>query len=241
MNKFPDSKDVYATIDATWPAAAFTEVDGWVLRRGLGGGSRVSAATAIGVPTSASIGVAESEMEKMGQTPQFMIREGDEALDSLLAGRGYNVKDPVNLYACALADLTETRPPALTSFVAWPPLACQKEVWESGGIGPARLAVMERAPNPKTSLLGRIGDTPVGTVFVSCSHESAMIHALEILPAYRRQGIARNLTIAAAFWAQENGARHMTLVTTKENDGANGLYTALGMKIVGEYHYRIKG
>jgi hypothetical protein len=43
---------------------------------------------------------------------------------------------------------------------------------------------------------------------------------------------------AAAFWAQEQGAQTLSVICTKANAGANGLYQTLGMAIVGEYHYR---
>ena len=65
-----------------------------------------------------------------------------------------------------------------------------------------------------------------------------MIHALEISDQHRRQGLARHLTRAAAFWAQDNGAAYLTLVTTQANIGANALYASLGMTLVGQYHYR---
>jgi len=72
------------------------------------------------------------------------------------------------------------------------------------------------------------------------SHGCAMLHALEIGSAFRRQGLAANMTRAAAFWAADNGADFLTLVTTKVNAGANALYTSLGMTVVGHYHYRFK-
>ena len=65
-----------------------------------------------------------------------------------------------------------------------------------------------------------------------------MIHALEIAVEYRRRGLARHLTQAAAFWAQDQGANYLTLVTTQANAGANALYSSLGMTLVGQYHYR---
>ncbi len=65
-----------------------------------------------------------------------------------------------------------------------------------------------------------------------------MIHALEISSAHRRQGLAKHLTRGAAFWARDNGADYLTLVTTTANLGANALYSSLGMTVVGHYHYR---
>ena len=40
--------DLFAAVDATWPAAEDTQVGGWTIRDGRGGGQRVSAASGIG-------------------------------------------------------------------------------------------------------------------------------------------------------------------------------------------------
>ena len=235
----PDAAKLYAVVDATWSATAKRAVGPWTIRIDAGGGSRVSAATAEGPVTDSDIPQAEDAMREAGQVPLFQIREGDDALDALLDARGYRIKDPVNLYAAPVEVVATDRPPPVTSFTVWPPLAVQAEIWAAGGIGPARLAVMDRAMHPKTTLLGRIDDRPAGTGFVAIAGDCAMIHALEILTAQRRKGLARHLTRAAAFWARDNGADFLTLVTTQANDGANALYASLGMTLVGQYHYRI--
>ena len=51
----------------------------------------------------------------------------------------------------------------------------------------------------------------------------------------------RRMMRRAATWAQEQGATHMSVIYTQENEAANGLYTSLGMALTGTYHYRIKG
>ncbi|PJI86270.1 acetyltransferase (GNAT) family protein [Yoonia maricola] len=234
----PTVQKLYAVVDGTWPPAAKQTHGPWTVRLDNSGSSRVSAATAEGRVTDADIPQAEAVMHQAGQTPLFMIREGDDRLDRDLAARGYVIKDPVNLYAVPIAKVATERPPPVTSFEIWPPLAAQAEVWAAGGIGPGRLAVMERAPDPKTTLMGRLNDRPAGTVFVGIAADCAMIHALEISKDHRRQGLAQHLTRAAAFWAQDNGADYLTLVTTQANDAANALYSSLGMTLVGQYHYR---
>lgn len=234
----PASQKLYAVIDGTWPASVKQALGPWTIRLDAGGGSRVTAATAELPVTDADIPEAEQAMREATQTPLFMIREGDEALDAMLAARGYAVKDPVNLYAAPVEAMAQNRPPPVTSFEVWPPLAVQAEIWADGGVGEARLAVMDRARHPKTTLLGRMNDRPAGTAYVGLAADCAMIHALEIAKAHRRQGLAQHLTRAAAFWAKDAGAAFLTLVTTQENVGANALYSSLGMTLVGHYHYR---
>ena len=67
-----------------------------------------------------------------------------------------------------------------------------------------------------------------------------MLHAVEVLPAFRRTGVAKKLMAQAAKWAEDHGARYMALMTTRDNTAANRLYSSLGMRPVGQYHYRIK-
>jgi GNAT superfamily N-acetyltransferase len=234
----PTAQKLYAVIDGTWTPSAKQALGPWTIRLDEGGGSRVSAATAELPVGDADIPPAQEAMREAGQAPLFMIREAEDALDALLVARGYLIKDPVNLYAAPVGDIATSRPPPVTSFEVWPPLAAQAEIWEQGGIGKGRLAVMDRARHPKTTLLGRINDRPAGTAYVGIAADCAMIHALEIAAVHRRQGLARHLTRAAAFWAQDHGATYLTLVTTQANIGANALYSSLGMTLVGQYHYR---
>lgn len=235
---FPDAQKLYGVIDGTWPASTRRALGPWTIRLDGSASSRASAATAEQPVTKADIPLAEQAMRDAGQAPLFMLREGETALDDILATCGYVIKDPVNMYAMPLEEIATTRPPPVTSFEVWPPLAAQVEIWAQAGIGAGRIAVMDRAQHPKTTLLGRIHDRPAGTVFIAVAADCAMIHALEISAAFRRHGLARHLTRAAAYWARDNGADYLTLVATRANEGANALYSSLGMTLVGQYHYR---
>jgi ribosomal protein S18 acetylase RimI-like enzyme len=221
----PSAATLYDVIDATWPAAFKTNVGPWVIRTGLSGGSRVSATTTRQPAKADDLRLAETKMR---------------ALDVMLANAGYEIKDPVNLFAASITDIATTRPPPVTSFQVWPPLHCQREIWEAGGVDAARIAIMDRATCPKSTFLGRAKERPAGTVYAGISHGITMLHALEITEQDKRQGLGRHLTRAVAFWGQSQGASHLALLATKANVEANALYTSLGMQVVGQYHYRIK-
>lgn len=232
---------LYALIEATWPSAGQTRVGPYVIRDGQGGGSRVSAATAAAIDGLAEgLPAAEAAMRALGQTPLFMIRHGDEALDALLDRAGYVIKDPVIGYSAPVSQLIQTLPPPVTTFEVWPPLAVQAEIWAEGGIGPDRLAVMDRAKGPKTTILGRLEDSPAGTVYLACGPDGAMLHALETRDRFRRKGLGAHMLRACARWAARQGAEELALVVITANTVARGLYASLGMSAVGEYHYRIK-
>ena len=229
----------YDVVAATWPPAETSTLGAVTIRDGQGGGSRVSAATASEALTDADLQAAEAAMRRLGQSPLFMIRDGDVGLDAQLDAQGYQVKDPVSLWSCPAAQLTDIPIPRVTTFVMWQPLAIIREIWIAGGIDPSRQAIMERVSGPKTAILGRFNDKPAGAGFCAIHDGIAMVHALEILPHQRRNGMGAWMMRQAAFWALENGADELTVLCTKRNEAANGLYASLGMACVGEYHYRI--
>lgn len=239
MSGLPTAQTLYEVCAQTWPAAREHRLGPWMIRDGQGGGQRVSAATLEG-DLADDIGAAEAAMQALDQPALFMIRDGDESLDAALAARGYSVKDPVNIYACPIAALTDVAIPRVTAFTIWEPLQIMRDIWAAGGIGPSRIEVMARADVPKTGLLGRWNDQPAGTGYVGIHQGIAMVHALEILEHQRGQGVGKWLMRRAADWAQSHGAHHMSVICTQENAGANALYASLGMSLVGRYHYRIK-
>lgn len=237
-----NSARYFAAIDATWPAAGYRTLGPWRMRDGAGGGKRVSAASLIGdtAPTDADIDAAAADMQTQGQPPLFMVRDTDTALDAALGARGYDIIDPVQIHLGDAADIGATPPPPVTTFQSAEPLAIMREIWQDGGIGPSRIAVMARAQGPKTYLLGRINDRAAGVAYVAISQGIAMLHALEVHETHRRHGLGRHLMAAAARWATQQGARDLCVLVTTANQGANALYASLGMQGVGQYHYRIK-
>ncbi len=227
-----------AVMQGTWPAAALHRVGPWTIREGRGGGKRVSAATADAAWAETDIAQAEEAMTAFDQRPLFQIRAGDDALDQALQSRGYHVVDPVIAYAVPSAELAQPPVPPMAAFAHWPPLAICTALWAEGGIGPARLAVMQRANGPKAAILSRTNDRPTGTAFVAVHDQTAMLHALEVSAAARRQGSAHKILRASAQWSLQNGATTLSVVVTRANAPACALYASLNMQGVGHYHYR---
>lgn len=222
-------------MDATWPPASRRSLGPFTLRDGAGGGKRVSAASLDGPFTEADLAQLETAMD----VPLMLVRAGEVDLDAALHARGWRIIDPVVAYAAPVTQLTADLP-GLTAFPHWPPLEIARSIWAEGGIGPARIAVMNRVEGPKTALLGRVQDRPAGVAFVACHGPEAMVHALEVRESHRQQGLGRNLLHAATNWAAAQGAVRLSLVVTRQNAAAHALYARLGMEAVGEYHYRMK-
>lgn len=238
MSASPDA--LFAALDATWPAAQTRDHDGWRLRRGEGGGKRVSAAGALTAGEIPDIDAACAAMRDMGQTPLFSLRPGEEALDAALADRGFEVVDRTVIYAgdpAALAALP------LKKGVRWVEvrarLALLDEIWEAGGIGPARRAVMARCEGPRATIMARTDAAVAGCAHVAVAGEVAMIHAAEIRVERRREGGGRALLAGAAQFALDRGARIFALAVTERNAAARALYDSAGMSVATGYHYRI--
>ena len=235
----PSVHRLYQATNTTWPARTTRQEAGWEIRDGAGGGKRVSAVT-LAQKELADIDWIEATLTAQGQEHLFMIRDGDEILDEALATRGYKITDPVTLYLCDTARVRPASLPRAQSYSIWEPLHIMHEIWAVGGIQEPRIALMHRVQTPKTALLARSGDTPAGVGFLALDGDIAMLHAVEVLPSFRRTGVAKKLMAQAAKWAEDHGAKYMALMTTRDNKAANHLYSSLGMRPVGHYHYRIK-
>ena len=235
-----DAAALHAAAEATWPPARRIETAGFALREGMGGGKRVSAATATPDWSADAIPAAEEGMSALGQRALFQIRGGEHDLDRALAARGYSIVDPVTIWTVDTASFADVTIPRVTVFDLWEPLAIQREIWATAGVGPERRAVMERASGPKTALLGRTQDKPGGTAFCAVHEGIAMLHALEIVPAQRRKGMARWMVTYAAQWAARQGATRLATLAVDENHPASALYASLGFQRSASYHYRTR-
>ncbi|MEM7057676.1 MAG: GNAT family N-acetyltransferase [Pseudomonadota bacterium] len=225
-----------AALEATWPAAEIADRDGWRLRRGEGGGNRVSAASALG---GGRIDEAEAAMRDWGQAPLFQLTPEEEALDADLAARGYAMHEPVVFYAGRAEAMAGEADHTGAAYRASLRPAIMEEVWDAGGIGPARRAIMDRVQIPFCFLLGRMEDRPCGAAFVAVDGDVAMIHAIEVRQDMRRKGVAALMMDSAARFALEAGAVWLTLAVVDYNAPARTLYEKLGMTAQGRYHYRI--
>lgn len=227
--QLPDPASIFTTLDATWPPEMYRQNGDWLRRIGGAGGSRVNAATAM---------VESPTLDGCG--PLVMVRTGEDALSERLDAAGYAIKDPCRLLVAPAAELAQMRPAGPRTVQGEAPIARMAEIWAEGGIGPARLQIMDRATCPKTYITGRLGDRLAGCVYVGAKGDLAMLHALEISPHHRRHGVARDLVAASAGWAADTDCTWLSLIVTEANSAALALYSTMGFSDIGGYHYRIK-
>ena len=226
------SDALFAALEATWPPVSSQTNGPFRLRDGAGGGKRVSAAVLEGA-------FSEAALDALGPQPLFQLRTSQSALDAALGNRGYRIVDPTLLMTAPVDAVAETpRPVSLPTI--WPPLAIQRQIWAEGHVGPERIAVMERACDPKMSFIARFQDRAAGVGFLAIHQGIAMLHALHVDPDFRRKGVAHYMVRGMADWARRHGATDFALAVTQANAGARALYTRLGMQEVDAYHYREK-
>lgn len=234
----PEDAGLARAFETTWPAVEYADAGGFRVGRGLGGGGRVSSARVIRPDWSENdIAAAETLHRGWGQRPMFRLPDSDTHLAKTLARHGYRVEIPTAVMLADCKALADPAAPEMTAFAIWPPLAIQRDLWAAGNIGPARQAVMDRIALPRTSLLARIDDRAAGTAFVAADGPVAMIHAIEIAPAFRRRGLAGWLVRKAAEWGLQNGAPRLGLAVSRANTGARMLYDRLGFAEICGYSY----
>jgi hypothetical protein len=239
------ARDIAATIRATWPPERLDRVGPFDVAWGAGGGNRVSAARLTdpasdgAMATTADIEAVERTQIAGGQAPLFAVFAGQEALDRALEDLAYRKRDETLALSAPVADLAEP-PPPVSCFDIWPPLAVQEEIWQTGGIGPARLAIMHRADGPKTCLFGRIDDRPAATAFIAVHGRTAMLHALEVAAAGASQGSGPPDDARRRSLGQRSGRHPFHGPRHPYQRCAGRLYASLGLKPVENYHYRAK-
>lgn len=223
--------------ERTWPAAEYRDAGGFRVGRGLGAGGRVGSARAVGDWRAADIDVAAALHEGWDQRALFRAQDDDSRLIAALEAQGFRRENPTAVMETAIAALTDRPVPPVTAFAIWPPLAIQREIWAAGNIGPARQAVMERVEANRAAILGRIEDRAAGAGFVAAYGGVALLHGLEILPDWRRKGLAGWMVRQAAFWAAEAGADRLALAVSRANEGAVAFYRSLGFREAAGYAY----
>ncbi len=235
----PSQSDLFEAIDVTWPAFTVHKQGIWTLREGRDAGNRVSSASTDAVPANEDLIDAIKRMRALGQIPQFMVRGNQPELDSLLAKKGYQIGYPVDVLTTKSEDIASYEQSKLEVIFTEAPISILTEIWALGGIFSPRIDVMRRSSKPSAFLLGRKNDRAAAAGFVAVHNDIAMVHAVEVLPFMRRQGVADRMMRGAAWWAVEKGAKYIACLTTTDNVEAQNLYRKMGMEVASHYHYRI--
>ena len=233
----------------------------WRLRAAEGFTGRANSVLAIGDPDDVGTSIAdavdraEAWYSARGLPARFAIpwpldatrlpdgaRDGD--LDRELRARGYLLDTPTLVLTAALRDVAASlaREPVdgLDLSLTERPDDDWLGVYRYRGqdLPPVAPQLLMSAPAQAFVQVRDAGRT-VAVGRAASSRGWTGLSAVEVLPAYRRRGLARRVVAAAVEWGLERGDRSGYLQVAEANAAARGLYEATGWSPHSGYHYRI--
>lgn len=94
--------------------------------------------------------------------------------------------------------------------------------------------------NPTTSFVAECDGAVVGVIMAGHDGRRGYIHHTAVLPAFRKQGIARKLADAAMAALEEEGINKAALVVFRKNETGNGFWESIGFTERCDLVYRNK-
>lgn len=194
------------------------------------------------------VGGAERFYAGHGTAARFQISPGacPEALDAVLADRGYRRGCPMSLQVAATPHVLRQAPKdPLRVRVDDDPTTAWFDVWHTvhgqGRDSHAEWRMLGRVERPVAyaSALTRRGVVAVGRVVTDDGW--AGVFGMATLPHARGKGAGRTVLAALADWADGHGADRLYLQVQRDNPPALRLYEGAGFGEVCEYHYRTAG
>ena len=218
-----------------WPPLEQVEVDGWRLRAAAGVTRRANSA----LPLSSSLPVEAVVAFYRARDLPPLVQVSDAATDAALAQRGWQREIDV--------EVLTGRPPSGASTAKLQPqpdddwLGCWWDV--DGRGGPAELevvrAMLARIQVP-AAYASVVRDGRTVAVGRGVAHEGHLgVFSMAVRPAFRRQGLAREVLRALGNWASSHGATTAYLQVFGTNHQARSLYASEGFTRSHLYHYRV--
>ncbi len=181
-----------------------------------------------------------------GAAARFQISPGacPEALDTVLAERGYRRTSSVSLQVASCARVLEQVPTgALRVRLDERLTSMWFEIWQAvhGGDSRSERDMLDRVDRPCTYACAMVGDDVVAVGRAVADTGWAGVFGMATLPEARGKGAARSLLAALAGWAGAHEAERMYLQVERDNVPALRLYERAGFDEICRYHYRTTG
>lgn len=234
-----------------WPALRQTLWDGWVLRFANGYTKRANSATPLyadltdAAALPAAVDLCEAHYRRQSRPPIFRLLPlpGVEALDALLADRGYTVVEPTLVLVRDLADLS--LPPladdiTFDEIAAWLPHVCAVD----GSVlirHETHRAILAATVPPQALVSLWAGGRVVACGRAVAEGPLVGLTDIQTAPDARRQGYAGHLVAALLAWGREQGATRAYLQVVRANGPARRLYDRFGFAEAHHYWYRVPG
>ncbi|WP_318241292.1 GNAT family N-acetyltransferase [Cellulomonas avistercoris] len=231
---------------ASWPPPRVVDVDGW--RVGLSGGVTRRAGSTLALRDVDDLPGAVDRVERLyrddGAPAVFRVGDpGNPAgLAAELAARGYTVAAVTDVLVRDLpvpgADASARD---LRVRVADAPDEAWLDLWLDGKGGarePSR-AIVTGVPALYLTATDDDG-TDVAVIRAAVVEDWLALSCLQVVPAARRRGLGRALTLRALAAAAQRGAHRAFLQVEADNVAALRLYGALGFRPAHRYAYRVQ-
>jgi ribosomal protein S18 acetylase RimI-like enzyme len=191
---------------------------------------------------------AERFYARHGTAARFQIspRACPEALDALLAERGYRHESPVSLRIATTTQVLEQAPrDSLRVRLDDDPTSAWFEVWHGvhGHAGDRRTErdLLSRVERPSAYASVMLGNDVVAVGRVVVDDGWAGVFGMATLRHARGKRAGRTVLAALAEWAAAHDADRLYLQVECDNIAALRLYDAAGFGEVCRYHYRTAG
>lgn len=259
------AEDLELIAARTWPAPRAEPLGGWLLRYAEGWTSRANSALVTGDPgtdLSTAIARVTAWYRDLDRRPAVQLPLPAAAdVDAYLTARGWPADPTVHVMTAALAAVVTAGPtrPAGTDDQDGTELAGGRlritqepaEDWlelagaRKGGLPAAAKAILTgpdlrafveiRLPSPAP------GTSPGELVAIgrgAVSDGWLGVTLVEVIPALRRRGFARQVLDALVGWGVGHGASDAFLQVEERNEAARALYRGAGFRLHHTYHYR---
>ncbi|MGC4112502.1 MAG: GNAT family N-acetyltransferase [Nocardioides sp.] len=177
---------------------------------------------------------------------------GEPARDALAAGEGFvrratNMALPLDSEIGDPGDL-ELRPMTQEDFDAWLAVSTEGYIVELASAGMTEEAARKQGEEQMAELVpeglespgqsfftGWVGETPVGTFWVSTERPMAFVYDIEVREDQRRKGYGEAMMDAGARWCRDRGHPALGLNVFGHNPGARALYDKLGYHVTRDF------
>jgi GNAT superfamily N-acetyltransferase len=252
----PSVSDLERVMADHWRAPDTDWLGGWLLRSAAGFTNRANSVLAVGEP-GMPMDVAVQEVldwyaargrPAVAASPEPGLDDGDTegllAAAGAFAGAGWQVIDGASADVMTAAtgrlrDLVDLAPAGgrRVRLDAEPDTAWLDAYHYRGqALAPAGLALLRSAPEQVFASV-RDGDRVLAVARGSLARRWAGLTAVEVVPAYRRQGLARLLAGAVAQWGWDRGAASLFVQVATTNAPARALYDGAGFTVHHRYDY----
>ena len=252
-------RELIATLDAAAAAATppteTVDLDGWLLRRTEGLGSRRPnsvwpRAHGGGLALEAKLGAVERFYRDRDLPVRYQVSPATAPGDlaEVLTGRGYAREAPTRVRCCAIDELaggpppTEPPAPGLSAVVEAVPGAGWWATWRAAlDLDPARLgpvaAMLGRVVGELAAVTVSLGGEPAAVGLGVRHGEWLGIFNMATAPVHRRRGAGRAVLGTLGRWGVEHGVRSAYLQVDGDNEAGLALYRSVGFAAAYDYVY----